>query len=65
MSVNQLASDKTTKKDQIDWKSTACMLCSIGCSIEVQVEGQNLKKIRGDKASGSVSYTHLTLPTKA
>ncbi len=53
MSVNQLASDKTTKKDQIDWKSTACMLCSIGCSIEVQVEGQNLKKIRGDKASGS------------
>lgn len=40
-----------------EWKSSACILCSIGCSIEVQVEdspeGQSLKKIRGDKASGS------------
>ncbi|WP_344796589.1 molybdopterin-dependent oxidoreductase [Litoribacillus peritrichatus] len=42
-----------TKADEGAWKSTACMLCSIGCSIEVQVEGQTLKKIRGDKASGS------------
>ncbi|WP_250655402.1 molybdopterin-dependent oxidoreductase [Alkalimarinus coralli] len=36
-----------------DWKSTACMLCSIGCAIEVQVEGQHLKKIRGDKGAAS------------
>jgi len=36
-----------------NWKSTACMLCSIGCAIEVQVEGQTLKKIRGDKSAMS------------
>ena len=53
MSANQLTSSKTSTNDTPEWKSTACMLCSIGCSIEVQVEGQNLKKIRGDKASGS------------
>jgi len=39
-------------KDE-NWKSTACMLCSIGCAIEVQVEGQTLKKIRGDKSAMS------------
>ncbi len=48
MSVGQ----KVTGNNEA-WKSTACMLCSIGCSIEVQVEGQHLKKVRGDKASGS------------
>jgi anaerobic selenocysteine-containing dehydrogenase len=36
-----------------EWKSTACMLCSLGCSLEVQVDGQTLKKIRGDKSSGA------------
>ncbi len=35
------------------WKSTACMLCSIGCAIEVQVDGQHLKKVRGDKSAAS------------
>lgn len=52
MSANSLASPNKPK-DLIPWKSSACMLCSIGCSIEVQVEGQSLKKIRGDKASPS------------
>jgi len=44
----------TTQKitsENNEWQSTACMLCSIGCAIEVQVEGQTLKKIRGDKAA--------------
>lgn len=36
-----------------EWKSTACMLCSIGCAIEVQVDGQHLTKIRGDKKAAS------------
>ncbi len=40
-------------KDVPNWQSSACMLCSIGCSIEVQIEGQTLKKIRGDKSSVS------------
>jgi anaerobic selenocysteine-containing dehydrogenase len=36
-----------------NWQSTACMLCSIGCSIEVKTENGHLTKIRGDKASAS------------
>ncbi|NRA24266.1 MAG: molybdopterin-dependent oxidoreductase [Oleispira sp.] len=44
---------KPSQLPSVEWKSSACMLCSIGCSIEVQVEGQHLKKIRGDKASSS------------
>ena len=33
-----------------DWQSTACILCSINCGIEVQLEGRRLARIRGDKA---------------
>ena len=35
---------------QDSWKSTACILCSLNCGIEVQVEDGHLVKIRGDKA---------------
>ncbi|RMF17054.1 MAG: molybdopterin oxidoreductase family protein, partial [Gammaproteobacteria bacterium] len=38
---------------EIDFKPTACMLCSIGCAIEIQVEGRHFKKIRGDKLAPS------------
>ena len=41
------------QKDSGQWQSTACMLCSIGCSLEVQVEDGHLKKVRGDKQSQS------------
>lgn len=51
--MNTKASQPQRQAQVSEWKSSACMLCSIGCSIEVQVEGQELKKIRGDKASGS------------
>ena len=45
-----------TKQTQIadknqEWKSSACILCSIGCAIEVQVDGTKFTKIRGDKAA--------------
>jgi anaerobic selenocysteine-containing dehydrogenase len=32
------------------WQKTACILCSINCGIEVQLEGRRLARIRGDKA---------------
>lgn len=33
-----------------DWKSTACILCSLNCGIEVLVDDGHFVKIRGDKA---------------
>ena len=32
------------------WRQTACILCSINCGIEVQLDGRRLARIRGDKA---------------
>ena len=41
-----------------DWQQTACILCSINCGIEVQLDGRHLARIRGDKAHpGSQGYT--------
>ena len=40
------------------WKSTACILCSINCGIEVELEGRRLARVRGDKAHpASQGYT--------
>jgi anaerobic selenocysteine-containing dehydrogenase len=33
-----------------DWRSTACILCSVNCGIEVRTEGRRITRIRGDKA---------------
>jgi len=33
------------------WKQTACVLCGNGCGLEVQVEGNRIVKVRGDKGS--------------
>jgi anaerobic selenocysteine-containing dehydrogenase len=33
-----------------NWQSTACILCSRNCGIEVDVRGREMAKIRGDKA---------------
>ncbi len=32
-----------------DWKKTACIICSLNCGLEVQVEGGRIVKARGDK----------------
>jgi anaerobic selenocysteine-containing dehydrogenase len=34
-----------------EWKTTGCILCSINCGLEVQVEDGHLVKIKGDKAN--------------
>jgi anaerobic selenocysteine-containing dehydrogenase len=33
-----------------EFKQTACILCSINCGLEVQLQGRRLARIRGDKA---------------
>jgi len=41
-----------------EWQPTACILCECNCGIEVQLDGRELKRIRGDKAHpGSQGYT--------
>ncbi len=40
------------------WRSTACILCSLNCGVEVRVEDRRLVKIRGDrKHPASQGYT--------
>lgn len=40
------------------WRSTACILCSLNCGVEVRVEDRHLVKIRGDrKHPASQGYT--------
>ncbi len=36
--------------DDRTWHTTACILCSQNCGIEVELAGRTLNKIRGDKA---------------
>ncbi len=33
-----------------NWASTACILCSQNCGLEVQINGRSITKIKGDKA---------------
>lgn len=35
------------------WHSTACILCSLNCGIEVQTDGSRMSRIRGDKKTPS------------
>jgi anaerobic selenocysteine-containing dehydrogenase len=40
------------------WRKSACILCSVNCGIEVQLEGRRLAGIRGDRAHpASRGYT--------
>jgi formate dehydrogenase len=41
-----------------DWQQTACILCECNCGIEVELDGRQLARIRGDKAHpASQGYT--------
>ena len=33
-----------------DWHTTACILCSVNCGIEVRLDGRRIERVRGDKA---------------
>ena len=39
-----------TATQSAGWRKTACILCSLNCGLEVQVEGRRIVRIRGDKA---------------
>ena len=39
------------------WQSSACVLCSENCGIEVQIEGRTIARIKGDrKHPASLGY---------
>jgi anaerobic selenocysteine-containing dehydrogenase len=41
-----------------EWQSTSCILCSVNCGLQVQVEEGHFKKIKGDKTNPrSKGYT--------
>lgn len=41
-----------------DWHSTACVLCSVNCGIEVRLDGRRLARVRGNKRHvASKGYT--------
>ncbi len=41
-----------------DWHTTACVLCSINCGIEVRLDGREIVRVRGDKSHpASRGYT--------
>ncbi len=41
-----------------DWHTTACILCSVNCGIEVRLDGRRIARVRGDKAHpASQGYT--------
>lgn len=43
---------------ELEWKSTACILCSVNCGLQVKVEDGHFKKIKGDKTNPrSKGYT--------
>ncbi len=41
-----------------EWRTTACILCSNNCGIEVRLDGREITRVRGNKAHvGSRGYT--------
>ncbi|MGH7788913.1 MAG: molybdopterin-dependent oxidoreductase [Candidatus Binatia bacterium] len=41
-----------------EWQQTACILCSINCGVEIQLDGRRFARIRGDRANpNSQGYT--------
>ena len=38
-----------TKPGEAPWKKSACILCSLNCGLEIQVQDGHITKIRGDR----------------
>ncbi len=41
---------EVTTPPAIDWQPTACVLCACNCGVEVQVTGNAITRVKGDKA---------------
>ena len=54
-----MTADRPTRRRPVDeWQSTACILCSINCGVEVKTDGRRITRVRGDKAHpGLAGYT--------
>ncbi len=49
---------ESTSATAMDWRPTACILCSINCGLEVRTEDRSIVRVRGDKSHpGSQGYT--------
>ncbi len=58
IAVTQTVSDPPASASTTEWQSTACILCSINCGVEVKTEGRRITRVRGDKAHpGSAGST--------
>jgi formate dehydrogenase len=52
------ASPELPAPPRAEWHQTACILCSLNCGIEIQLDGRRLARVRGDKAHpASAGYT--------
>ncbi|MBW8010481.1 MAG: molybdopterin-dependent oxidoreductase [Chloroflexi bacterium] len=52
------SSQKKKNYAEINWQSTACILCSLNCGIEVKVKDRRIVRVRGDN-SHPVSQGYL------
>lgn len=50
MAVVEQGNGQSANGSSGDWQSTACILCSQNCGLEVRVDGRSIAKIKGDKA---------------
>ena len=51
----------TALHDELPWRPTACVLCSINCGLEARVAGGGLVKIRGDRAQYDYTTDTITI----
>ncbi len=55
--MTDLAQSASTPKEP-EWHTTACILCSINCGVEIKLEGRKMVRVRGDKSHpASKGYT--------
>lgn len=46
-----MTTSKAQKHSESEWHSTACILCSINCGLQVRIADGNFLKIKGDKSN--------------
>ncbi len=55
MNQEEAPVDATARRNE--WHRTACILCSVNCGVEVQIDGGHITRVRGDRTHpGSKGY---------
>ena len=58
MADEQVSTRQDTEDPTLVWHTTACVLCSNNCGVEVRLEGRSITRVRGNKAHlASTGYT--------